>query len=128
MLKALDIFFVIFHTLLIMVNLFGWAWRRTKRLNFITLCLTGGSWFVLGIFYGWGYCPLTDWHFRVLNKLGEYDLPSSYIKYLIDRILGSDINAKLVEMATLILFILALLLSIYSNFLIRKKSRQEEAS
>jgi len=120
MLKFLDIFFVIFHALLIIVNLLGWAWKRTRRLNFVTLCLTGGSWFVLGIFYGWGYCPLTDWHFNVLYKLGKTNQPNSYIKYLVDRLFNSDVSAKLVDIATLILFILALIVSIYYNFFRRR--------
>jgi hypothetical protein len=124
MLEFLDIFFVIFHTLLILVNLFGWAWRRTRRLNFITLCLTGCSWFILGIFYGWGYCPFTDWHFTVLYKLGENNLPNSYIKHLIDRLFHCDINARLVDGATLGLFFVALIFSVYFNFIRKKKPCQ----
>ncbi|MCD4791284.1 MAG: DUF2784 domain-containing protein, partial [Bacteroidales bacterium] len=78
MYKFLDTFFVVFHTALIIFNLFGWIWKPTRRLNLITLLLTGASWFILGIFYGIGYCPLTDWHWQVLHKLGIYDVPNSY--------------------------------------------------
>ena len=34
-------------------------------------------WVGLGPFYGFGYCPLTDWNLRVLAALGERDLPRS---------------------------------------------------
>lgn len=115
MLKFLDYFFLVFHFILILFNLFGWIWKSTRRLNLITLLLTGGSWFILGIFYGFGYCPFTDWHFKVLQKLGHHNLPNSYIKYITDRLTGLDFNAELVDTVTLVLFLLALVISIYIN-------------
>lgn len=121
MYHLLDISFIIFHSLLILVNLFGWIWKPTRKINFITLILTGGSWFILGIFYGWGYCPLTDWHFRVLIRLGNYDLPSSYVKYLFDRITGADVNAAFIDNATVSLYFIALLISVYVNFIKQRK-------
>lgn len=116
MLNFLDIFFLIFHTALILFNLFGWLFRKTRRLNLITLVLTGLSWFVLGIFYGIGYCPLTDWHFEVLDGLGKGSSINSYVRYLIIRIFNLDISADTADIATLILFLLALMLSLYANF------------
>ena len=113
--KILDIFFLLFHSLLVLFNLFGWIWKKTRKVNLITLLLTGGSWFVLGIFYGLGYCPLTDWHFQILRKLGKYNLPNSYMKYIGDRITGLDFNADLVDTLTLICFLLALGFSIFLN-------------
>jgi hypothetical protein len=101
--------------MLIIFNVFGWIWKKTRKLNLVILLLTGLSWTVLGIFYGFGYCPLTDWHFKVLRKLGEHDLPGSYIKYLIDRLFGSDIDAGLVDQSTLIIFIVALSISLILN-------------
>ena len=113
--KTVDLFFVIFHTVLTLFNLSGWAWKKSRRLNLITLLLTGASWFVLGLFYGIGYCPLTEWHFRVLRKLGERNLPYSYIDYLIERLTGVDFSAKLVDTATGIGFFLALGISLFLN-------------
>lgn len=123
--QILDIFFLIFHTFLIFFNLFGWIWKRTRKLNLIVLSLTGASWLFLGLIVGTlGYCPLTDWHFKILEKLGKTDLPYSYTKYLADRLTGLDINATLVDKATLYTFLAALLISIALNlraFLKRKK-------
>lgn len=113
--KILDIFFLLFHSLVVLFNLFGWIWKRTRKVNLITLLLTGGSWFILGIFYGLGYCPLTDWHFQILRKLGKYDLPNSYMKYIGDRITGLDFNADLVDTLTLVFFLIALVISIFLN-------------
>ena len=118
LLRLLDIFFVIFHTSLVIFNLFGWIWKRTRKLNLITLLLTGGSWLFLGLIVGTlGYCPLTDWHFTILEKLGKTGLPNSYIKYLIDRLTGSDVNAFLVDQVTLWSFVSALFLSILFNLI-----------
>jgi hypothetical protein len=123
--RLLDIFFLIFHTFLIFFNLFGWIWKRTRKLNLIVLSLTGASWLFLGLIVGTlGYCPLTDWHFRVLEKLGKTDLPYSYTKYLADRLTGLDINATLVDNATLYTFLAALVISIVLNirdYIKRKK-------
>jgi len=79
--------------------------------------LTGLSWIVLGFIVGAiGYCPLTDWHFKVLIKLGENDLPSSYIKYLSDRLTGLDLNEAFVDKITLCVFIAAFSISLFLNF------------
>jgi hypothetical protein len=121
----LDIFFVVFHTSIIFFNLFGWIWRKTRKFNLILLVLTGASWLFLGIIVGTlGYCPLTDWHFSVLNKLGISDLPSSYVKYLVDRLTGLDISPSLVDNITLYSFLGALGFSVFFNirdFIIGRK-------
>jgi hypothetical protein len=112
----LDIFFVIFHTSLVLFNLFGWIWKRTRLLNLFLLALTGTSWLFLGLIVGTlGYCPLTDWHFRVLSRMGETNIPDSYIKYLADRLTGLDFNSILVDKVTLYSYLAALLLSTYFN-------------
>ena len=125
MLKVLDFFFILFHTSLVFFNLFGWIFRKTRIWNLIILLLTGSSWFILGIFYGIGYCPFTDWHFRVLERMGETNLPVSYIEYIVERFLPVDVNPKLVDIFTAVLFFAALIISIILNcldrFYFRKK-------
>jgi hypothetical protein len=123
----LDIFFVLFHSSLIFFNLFAWIWKKTRIYNLITLLLTGSSWLFLGLLVGtMGYCPLTDWHFSILYKLGKTDLPFSYIKYLADRLTGLDINATLVDNVTLYAFLAAFAVSVFYNirdYLNRKKTQ-----
>jgi hypothetical protein len=114
--KLLDIFFLIFHTFIIFFNLFGWIWKRTRKYNLILLLLTGGSWLILGMIVGTpGYCPLTDWHFAVLEKLGKDDLPLSYVKYLADRITGLSFDTNLIDTVTLCSFLEARFLSLFMN-------------
>ena len=122
--NILDIFFVVFHSFLIIFNLFGWIWRKTRVWNLITLLLTGASWLILGWIVGaFGYCPLTDWHFAVLGKLGKTDLPNSYIKYLADRITGLDFSTVMVDKITLFAFLAALIISLVLNIMRPVKDR-----
>jgi len=108
-------FFYTFHTVLILFNLFGWLHPRLRKLNLISLLLTFGSWFILGLWKGWGYCFLTDWHYRVLRSLGETDMPSSYIAFLVQKITGWTPNPELVDPITVGLALMALLCSIWVN-------------
>ncbi len=122
----LDKFFFVFHSALILFNLFGWTWRTTRRANLITLSLTAASWFILGIWYGIGYCPCTDWHWQVRVQLGHFDMPNSYVKFLIDSLTGLDMPADLVDVLTLVAFLAACAASGYTNWRDwrnRKKSR-----
>jgi hypothetical protein len=88
--------------------------------------LTGASWLFLGLIVGTlGYCPLTDWHFKILEKLGKTDLPYSYTKYLADRLTGVNINASLVDNVTLYAFLAALAISIVLNLRDYKKGKEK---
>ncbi|MFW6227279.1 MAG: DUF2784 family protein [Bacteroidota bacterium] len=115
LLHIADYFFLIFHTALTLFNVFGWIFKKTLKLNLITLLLTGGSWFILGIFYGMGYCPLTDWHFDILRKLGADNLPASYLKYLIERLTNYSADPELVNTLTVVFFFVALAISAVMN-------------
>ncbi|HCS48292.1 MAG TPA: DUF2784 domain-containing protein [Candidatus Aminicenantes bacterium] len=111
----LDKFFFIFHSTLIILILLGWAWKKTRLFNLAIILLTAFSWFVLGIWYGYGYCPSTDWHWQVRAKLGIRDMPSSYTKFLVDSFTGWDVKQKTVDIITLILLIGALTASLLAN-------------
>ena len=116
MYQLLDIAFIIFHTLLILFNLLAWIWVATRRWNLATLLGTAFSWFGLGIWYGFGYCPCTHWHWLVRRQLGYTDMPNSYIKFLIHQLTGINIDAAIVDAGTALFFFLALVVSLYVNF------------
>jgi hypothetical protein len=97
MLVALDAGFFVLHTLLIAFNMVGWAWRRTRLLHLIALGLTSFSWFVLGAFYGWGYCLCTDWHFQVRRQLGYNDSEFSYVQLLASHVFGITLSQALAD-------------------------------
>jgi len=125
--RLLDIGFFVFHSSLILFILFGWTWRKTRRWNLLVVTLTAASWFGLGIWYGFGYCPCTDWHWRVRLALGDTDLPFSYIKFLIDRVLGSDVSAYWVDVVTVSGFAAAAVASIATNVLDYRRPRDERS-
>jgi hypothetical protein len=113
--QLLNIFFFVFHTLFTLFNLIGWAFSKTRKLHLITMLLTAFSWFLLGAWYGWGYCFCTDWHWDVREKLGYEDRSSSYIHFLILKIFGLNLNPQLVEKATLVIFLVCFVLSLWYN-------------
>lgn len=121
--NLLDIAFLIFHSALVIFNLAGWMFRPTRRWNLATLLLTGLSWTLLGIFYGFGYCPFTDWHWQVLDKLGEPSMHTSYIQYLLERMTGLRMSARLADNLTLVFYLVSLACSVVVNFFLPGKKR-----
>lgn len=126
MLPLLDLFLTLLHLLIIGFNLFGWIFPATRKLHFIFILLTGASWFILGIWFGIGYCPITDWQWQVKEKLGESNLPNSFITYMANKITGRQFSDAFIDRLVLGSFISAVLLSVYFNFLRRSKGRTEK--
>ena len=124
MFAFLDKFFFIFHSALILLILFGWIWRKTRVANLIVVLLTAFSWTILGIWYGFGFCPCTEWHWQVRMKLGYFDMPSSYIKFLINSLTGLEANETLVDTFAVILLALALVASVVTNVRDWKRRRE----
>ncbi|HAZ14642.1 MAG: hypothetical protein A2X86_06140 [Bdellovibrionales bacterium GWA2_49_15] len=115
LLKISDLALTFIHCLLIVFNLFGWCFKKTRKANLLCLFLTFSSWVGLGFYYGWGYCFLTDWHWRIKEKLGATSLPNSFIKYLVDNIFSVDSNPWWIDVATLAFFLVAILCSLWVN-------------
>ncbi|HEV2355763.1 MAG TPA: DUF2784 domain-containing protein [Puia sp.] len=115
MYNALNIFFFAFHSLLILFNTFGWTIPRLRKWNLATLLLTAFSWFVLGIWYGWGYCFCTDWHWQVRRHLGYTNDPNSYVQLLLRQLLHVRLPAGLVDTGTAVVFFVSLAVSIWLN-------------
>lgn len=113
--QLLNIFFFIFHTVLIFFNTLGWMFPATRRWNLITLGATAFSWFVMGIWYGWGYCFCTDWHWAVRRKLGFHDESHSYIHFLVLQLTGKNVSVRLTETVTLIVFLISIVVSVWLN-------------
>lgn len=119
----LDYFFITFHTLFTLFNVVGWIWKKTRKIHLITIGLTALSWFFLGIWYGWGYCVCTDWHWKIRYALGKEISSNSYIHFLIKELTGINLNEKFVDITVLIIFIICCSLSItlFVRDYIRKK-------
>ena len=113
--QLLNYFFFCFHTAFIFFNTSGWIFHKTRKWNLVTLVLTAFSWFVLGIWYGWGYCFCTDWHWSVRRHLGYHDESNSYIQFLAQKLTGINFSIQLVDSITAIAFFISLALSIWLN-------------
>jgi len=124
MLEFLNVFFIVFHTGFTLFNLFGWIWKKTRLANLITLSLTAFSWSVLGIWYGFGYCPCTDWHWQVRWELGLRDMPHSYLTFLIRELTGLQLNPQLVDITALVIFGAVFILSIVLNIRDYRKRKE----
>jgi hypothetical protein len=122
--QFLNIFFFVFHTALTLFNIFGWIFKKTRNWNLFTLLLTAFSWFVLGIWYGWGYCVCTHWHWNVRKKLGYHDESNSYIHFLVLKLTGINFNPELVDIVTVSFFFAALILSLWLNVKDYKNKRR----
>ena len=115
MLPALNVAFFVFHTALILFNVFGWAWARMRRWNLVTLLLTAFSWGVMGLWKGIGYCVCTDWHWQVREAMGIHETSSSYIVLLVRTLSGWDPPVGLANTVAMIVFLSSLALSIGLN-------------
>lgn len=109
MLESLDIFFHILHLSIIVINVTFWTSFRTLIIAQITMGLTLISWLGFGQVYGFGYCFLTDWHWQVKEKLGDNNLPASYVKLVIDRTLGVDSDPALIDQWTIGILVFSLM-------------------
>jgi hypothetical protein len=117
----LDPALTILHLAIILFNLTGWAFRKTRRAHLVVIGLTFFSWFIAGLWKGMGYCFLTDWHWMIKMKLGEKDLPASFITYMAEHVTGITFSPGLVDAITLTLFLGAVVAAVYVNFFLKKR-------
>lgn len=125
MLVLLDVLLTIVHLGIVFFNLFGWIPVATRKAHLISIVITAASWFVLGIWYGMGYCPVTDWQWDVKEQLGERNLPPNFIEYFAEKLSGMDLPYSLINITITVCFALAAVLSVYVNFILagRRVSR-----
>jgi hypothetical protein len=117
MLYFIDVLFTLLHIIIILFNLFGWIFPAARKAHFISIIITAFCWFVLGIWFGWGYCPLTDWQWHIKEQLGETNLPASFITWFANKTIGMRFSDTFINLITLLLFISAAIVSVYFNFL-----------
>jgi len=119
----LDVLLTIVHVSIVLFNLFGWIPKRTRKAHLVSLALTAASWFILGIWYGMGYCPFTEWQWRVKERLGEKNLPGNFIEYFLEKITGQNFSASFVETLIGVCFAVAVVLSLFVNFILPRLKR-----
>src|SRR5659263_624490 len=75
------------------------------------LLLTGLSWLIFSKGNTYGHCILTDWHWNILRKLGETNLPETYTQYMFERMTGMPVQKGTALTITRLSWLLSLLLS-----------------
>ncbi len=94
--------FHFFHVVLITFVMFGWLFPQLRLAHLVLVFLTLGSWFILGRWLGSGYCPITDWHWKIKDALGEGRPQGSYIHLVMQKITRQNFNSEAVDKVVLI--------------------------
>jgi hypothetical protein len=128
MLQALNIFFFVFHTVIVLFNSLGWMWRATRRWNLITLAATAFSWFVMGFWRGVGYCLCTDWHMQVRRGLGIHDSAQTYVQLMVQILTGWVPPVQLTESVTAIVFAISVVASVTMNVVDARRAKRQALS
>lgn len=123
-LVVFDFLFTILHMVIIGFNLLGWIFKLTRKFHFWFAMLTLASWTVLGLWFGLGYCPITDWQWNIKTQLGAQNLPDSFIKYIVDQSTGLNSNPNVIDYLTVGFFLIAIVCSIKVNFFNQKTKSQ----
>ena len=108
-LSFLDIFLDLTHVFLVLFIVFGWLYPRFREVHLVVLLLTGFSWLIFS--NAFGNCILTDWHWHILRKLGEIDVPETYAQYLFERMTGLNFQKATALTITRSFWLLSLILS-----------------
>lgn len=124
MLQFLHVLLTVVHLAIIAFNLFGWIPKAIRKAHFISIVVTAVCWFLPGIWFGAGYCPVTDWQWKVKAQLGERNIPGNFVGYFAEKISGRDFDSGLVSTITAVCFAAAALLSVYVNFLYARNRRK----
>jgi hypothetical protein len=95
----------------------GWIFEPTRIVHLTVIILVALSWFGLGKFFGYGYCALTDVQWRIKRKLGQEPYTESYVKYILDKVTGCDIDKKITDNLTLYTYMGAVVLSLAVNII-----------
>ena len=98
---------------------FGWMLPATRMANWYLVVLTFVSWFGLGLVFGFGFCLITGIQSKIRQRLGYTEPMDSFVKHLLDRLTGRDLNPLHVEIGTQAGFYLSAAASAYVNFLHR---------
>lgn len=111
MLQLLDITLYFIHFAVLAFGLTGWMHARLRIAHRYVVGSIFTCWFVIGPLMGeLGYCPLTDWQWRVKQAAGMRDLPSSWIDHLFTQA-GMMVNAQLLDIATSAAFVVLIALT-----------------
>jgi hypothetical protein len=108
--------FHFFHAGIISFVMIGWIFPSLRLAHLVFMILMLGSWFLVGRWLGAGYCPITDWHWKLKDSLGEGRPKGTYFHLVLQNFtrkkLNSDAIDKGVLVATMVIAGLSLILNL----------------
>ncbi len=107
----LDAFLTVFHLAVVLVLVWGWIWPDFREYHRWVVFVTSVSWFGIGAFYGWGYCALTDWQWRVKKKLGIAPEYPAFIPFILGKV-GIHAAPTAIDKMSFWVFILVLVMTV----------------
>jgi hypothetical protein len=113
----LNAFFHCCHLAIVSFILFAWIFPQARLFHLVFIFLTLGSWYILGIWMGSGYCPITDWHWKLKARMGEGRPSGTYIHYLVSHFLGIKMSSNRVDRIVVIVTGAVTLISITLNLM-----------
>lgn len=90
-------------------------WPEWRLFHLAWIIMTLGSWYILGVWMGAGYCPVTDLHWTIKESLGGGRPMCDYIYYCLAKLPSTNWNTAHIEKATLFVTILAGAISLLLN-------------
>jgi len=99
------------HIFLVLFILSGWIYPHFRKVHLVVLLLTGLSWLIFSKGNTFGHCILTDWHWQILTKLGETNLPETYTQYMFERMTGIPVQKATALTITRASWLMSLILS-----------------
>jgi hypothetical protein len=115
-LKFVDLVLDISHIVLMLFIAFGWLMPRLRLLHLTVVLATGSSWLIFAHANGLANCILTEWHYLILRKLGETNLPETYAQYTLKRMTGIMIEKTTAFTITRLCWLISLGLSSFFIF------------
>lgn len=122
-----DVVLTLIHVGVVLCILLAWIPRSTRGFHLLLVGVTAVSWFGLGLFYGLGYCFLSDWHWQVKRWRGQEDLPGSFIHYALTRWLGLSLSETSTDVLVGLAFGLVSCLSLALNLGDWRRRRRERS-
>ncbi|MBK6966045.1 MAG: DUF2784 family protein [Bacteroidales bacterium] len=110
-LQFVDLVLDFSHIALMLFIVFGWLMPRLRLLHLSVVLVTGSSWLIFAHANGLANCILTDWHYQILRKLGETNLPETYAQYTLKRLTGISIQKNTAFTITRLCWLISLIIS-----------------
>lgn len=108
MYRPLNALFHLLHLGIILFVMLAWSVPVLLPWHLLLTSLTLVCWFVLGLWLGIGFCPLSHWHWQLKQEHDSGRPRESYIHYVVQKASGrqfeGDLLDRLVVACTLLLF------------------------